>query len=196
VAELVEEEGDDGDVEDQEEDFEFGGMAMDFVEFDGEKRAGHDDGEPLGPAFEKPESDSLGEEESRIDEAANADAADGIGSKGGGLLKEVVDVAAARIHAKFPDPMSEDGGDVRMKELESAQADNDENNGFEELEQGDHADQPGLRTFHVTWMFHRSLLGRRRPCSPGCSEWYISRVTHKSRMAKWGIESSVVSFEF
>ena len=110
MAELVEEEGDYGDFEDEEEDLPFGGMTMDFVEFDGEKGAGHDDGEPLAPAFEKPQADAFGEKKSRVDEAANADAANGIGSKSGGLLKELVDVVAAGVHAESPDPMSENGG--------------------------------------------------------------------------------------
>jgi hypothetical protein len=52
VAELVEEEGDYRYVEDQEQNLPFGGMAMDFVEFDGKKRAGHDDREPLSPTLE------------------------------------------------------------------------------------------------------------------------------------------------
>jgi hypothetical protein len=67
--------------------------------------------------------------------------------------------------------MSENRGDVRMNETESTQADGDQNSGFEKLEQGDHAEHPGLGTFHVT--VHRRLLGRRR--SLGFGEKQIPR---------------------
>jgi hypothetical protein len=51
--------------------------------------------------------------------------------------------------------MREDGGEVRMNQTKSAQADKDGNSGFAKFEQGDGAENSGLRTFHVTWMVHR-----------------------------------------
>src|SRR5262249_7166964 len=130
VAELVEHEGYYRYVEDQEQNLPFGGVAMNFVEVDGEKGTGHDDGEPLGPPFEKPETESVGEKESRINETANSDAANGVGSESGGLLNEAIDIPLAGIHAEHPDPMGENRGNVRMNETESPQADGDQNTGF------------------------------------------------------------------
>src|SRR5260370_41755149 len=80
-------------------------MAVDLVDLKGEERAGDDDGEPLGPAFQQPQADALGEEQSCIDKTDNAEFPDSAGRKVGGLFNDAIHVAAAWIEAEHPDPV-------------------------------------------------------------------------------------------
>jgi hypothetical protein len=66
-----------------------------------------------------------------------------------------------------------------MNETESAQADNDENRGFEKLEEGNHAEHPRLGGFHMTLTFHRGPIWRR------LARWgWLPKVAHMQSNAQ------------
>src|SRR6266700_4185897 len=112
-------------------------MAVDLVDLKGEERAGDDDGEPLGPALQKPQADAFGEEQSCIDKTDNAELPDSAGRNIGGNFNGAIDVAAAWIETEHRDPVFKLARDVGVDELEDADAEDDQGGRLHELEDGD-----------------------------------------------------------
>lgn len=92
----IEEESHDHKIEKEHQDFCHTWMAAELVDFDWDKRAGDDYGEPLSPTFQKPETNSLRQEESRVNKAANFEILDPTRSKRSGFQNDTTYVPAAR----------------------------------------------------------------------------------------------------
>ena len=71
-----------------------------------------------------------------------------MGREIGGLLNDKTDIAATRIEAEPHDPVVELGQHIHVHEPEEADAADDEQGGFQELEERDQADECVLRGFH------------------------------------------------
>jgi hypothetical protein len=67
-----------GNIDDQHQNFKRSWMEIDFVNRQRYERTRYDDGEPLRPTFQQPEANSLRQEESFVNEAANPETPDSI----------------------------------------------------------------------------------------------------------------------
>ena len=76
AADFEDEVGDDGDVDEEEKGSEKGGVVKELIDFKGDEACGGDDGEELGPAFAEEDADAFSEEESGIEEGAEAERAE------------------------------------------------------------------------------------------------------------------------
>ena len=125
-------------------------MPVYLVNFYRDERAGDDHAEPFGPTFHQPESNALGQEQGRVNEAADPEILDLVRSEGSGLQNGAADVAASRIEAQPRDPLRQDARDVGVNQLESAHTNGDQKNCFQQLEKSNQPDQSGVRGFHAT----------------------------------------------
>jgi hypothetical protein len=69
------------------------------------------------PTFQQPEANSLRQEESCINEAANPETPDRIRSMSNRVLNGPIDIPAARVQTKHLDPMCEHTRNVPVKQM-------------------------------------------------------------------------------
>lgn len=122
AAKLPNEVGEDGDVNEEDEHFSFGEVAMNLPEFQGDERRGQDGGEIFRPALAKSQARALGQRESRIKERANAEFFEFAVIHIGETSEKVVDEEVAGVDAESIDPVEYVGGNVLMKKPQSTHA--------------------------------------------------------------------------
>ena len=137
AAEFVDEVGDHGDVDEQNHDFGGGDVVEEFVDFEGNERSGHDDGEIFCPAFAKGQADSFGQEQAGVEKGADAQFFEFVIVDDGKFFQKFMDKDALGIDAKEVDPAGNFSGDVPMQEPEGTDAHGKQCEAFYKLESGD-----------------------------------------------------------
>jgi len=144
AADFEDEVGDDGDVDDEEENAN-GSWAMDeFVDFEGDEARSGNDGEEFGPSFAEEEADAFGEEQSGIEEGTEAERAKFVRVDVGEFFEKKIQVVIVGIDAKWVDPMLCFGDEVLVGEHVDGDADGEEGEAFEEFEGGDEHEAAGV----------------------------------------------------
>src|ERR1700739_22929 len=109
-------------------------MPVYFADFQWNERTGDDCAEPNGPTLRQPKSDSLGQEERRVKQAADSEILNPIRGKGSRFDNNVTNVTAARIEAESCNPLFHEGRYVGMNQPQSADTNSNQKCRFEQLE--------------------------------------------------------------
>lgn len=72
AADFEDEVGDDGEVDQQEQDLEYAGVMENLIDLERDEAGGGDDREDFSPTLTQEQADGLGEEERTIGEGADA----------------------------------------------------------------------------------------------------------------------------
>src|ERR1700747_3047033 len=127
----------DGNIDHKHQNFCRSWMAIYFVDFQWNERAGDDCADPNRATLGQPKSDSLGQEERRVKQAADCEILDPIRSKGGRFDNDVTNITAARIQPEPRNPLFHQGRYICMDEPESADTNSDQKCRLEQLEDRD-----------------------------------------------------------
>ena len=94
-------------------------MAVDFVDFHRHERAGDEYGDPFAPALRDPKASALGQKQSRIDKAADAEKLDFMRSEIRGLFDQAVDEVVTGVEAKHFNSIIRFDGHVLVEQLKA-----------------------------------------------------------------------------
>ncbi len=112
-------------------------MADDFDDFEGDEGGGDDSGEVGGPAFAEEEAEAFGEANAGVDEGADAELFEVVLVDEGEFDEEAMDEDVFGVDAEEGDPVADFVGDVAMKKMQHAEAESEEESGFDEFEGAD-----------------------------------------------------------
>ena len=124
-----------------------------LVEFKRDEAGGGDDCEEFGPAFTEEQAGGFGEEETGIDEGADAESMEFVSVDVGEFFEEQVEVVIVGIDAEEVDPMLGFGDEVFVREHVNSDANGEKRESFEEFEGGDEHEAAGMFCMgrHLGW---------------------------------------------
>src|SRR5256714_2658574 len=96
-----------------------------LVEFERNQRGRDNHREVFGPPFSHQETDSLGQQQSRVKKRANAELLQLLGTRGEGFYENAMDEAIVRIDPERFDPMGHRRRYILVYELQSPDAHGD-----------------------------------------------------------------------
>jgi len=138
-----------GDIDDEYEDLDWGWTVEDLVNLKGQERGSDHNGEPLGPALHKPQTDAFGQEQARIDETDDSEILDPVWRNSGDLLNCATHDATTWIEAEHRDPMLQMCRHIRVYQFQDAETHHEQRSGLQQLEDCDESNQSGLRGIHL-----------------------------------------------
>src|SRR6266404_513171 len=138
APDAIEKESHHGNIDHEHENFCRSWMPVYSVNFHREQRARDDYAEPNGPTLHQPKSDSLGQEESRVNKAADCEILNPIRSEGSRLQNDPTNITAARIETEPCNPLFQEARYVGVNQPESAHSNSDQ------------PEQFSIRAFHAT----------------------------------------------
>jgi hypothetical protein len=137
AAKLPDQIGEDGDVDEEDQDFSLGQVAMNLPEFEGDERSGKDGGEIFRPALAECQAGAFGKGEASVKEGANAEFFELVVIHIRETSEKVMDEEVAGIDPESIDPMEHVGGNVLMQKPQCADSHGEENQALYKFESGD-----------------------------------------------------------
>jgi hypothetical protein len=137
AAKLEGEVGDDAEIEDEENNFGDGNVAMELPKFEGNEGSGENNGEILGPALAEGQAHPFRESEPGVKEGADTEDFEVLVVENGDASENVMNENVAGINAHEVGPAREVCSDVFVKEIEGADSNGEKECGLREFKGGD-----------------------------------------------------------